>query len=67
MREGIVKAGDPVTVERYTGETISSPDMFRDYYDQNKSEETLHRHLNAPIAICARRDLEKELKKLFTR
>ena len=67
MREGIVKAGDPVTVERYTGETISSPDMFRDYYDQNKSEETLHRHLNARIAICARRDLEKELKKLFTR
>lgn len=65
IREGFVKAGDPVTVERYTGETISIVDMFRDYYDKNKSEETLHRHLNAPIAFRARRDLEKELQALL--
>jgi MOSC domain-containing protein YiiM len=64
IREGILKAGDPVSVERYMGETISILDMFRDYYDKNKSEETLHRHLNAPIAIRDRRDLEKELQKL---
>jgi len=66
IREGIVKAGDSVTLERYTNETISIPDMFRDYYDQNKSEETLHRHLNAPIAIRVRRDLEEESQKLLT-
>jgi MOSC domain-containing protein YiiM len=62
IREGFVKTGDPVSIERYTGETISILEMFRDYYDKNKSEETLHRHLKAPIAIRARRDLEKELE-----
>jgi MOSC domain-containing protein YiiM len=66
LREGIVKAGDTVTVERYAGETISILEMFREYYNKNKSEETLQRHLNAPIAIRARRDLEKELQMLFT-
>ena len=63
IREGFVKASDPVSVERYTSETISIVDMFRGYYDKNKSEATLRRHLNAPIAIRARRDLEKELEK----
>ena len=65
IKEGFVKAGDTVSIEKYTGETISIPEMFRDYYDRNKSEETLHRHLNAPIAIRARRDIEKELQELL--
>jgi len=60
IREGLVKAGDPVSVERYTAETISIPDMFREFYNRNKSAESLRRHLNAPIAFRARRDLEKE-------
>lgn len=62
IREGFVTAGDPVSVERYKDETISIVDMFRDYYDKNKSEETLRRHLKAPIAIRDRRALEKELQ-----
>jgi MOSC domain-containing protein YiiM len=60
-----VKAGDPVSVEKYPGETISILEMFRDYYDRNKSEEILRRQLNAPIAIRARRDLEAALRKLI--
>ena len=64
IKEGFVQAGDTVSVERYSGETISIAEMFRDYYDGNKSEETLHRHLSAPIAIRARRDIEKELTRL---
>ena len=64
IKEGFVKAGDPVSVERYTGETISILEMFRDYFDRNKSEETIQRHLNAPIAIRARRDIEKERMRL---
>ena len=64
IKEGFVQAGDTVSVERYSGETISIAEMFRDYYDGNKSEETLHRHLNAPIAIRARRDIERELTRL---
>ena len=66
IQEGFVKAGDTVSIERYTGETISIVDMFREYYDKSKSEETLRRHLHAPIAIRARRDLEKELQSRFT-
>lgn len=66
ISEGFVQTGDPVSVERYTGETISIPEMFRDYYDKDKSEETLRRHLQAPIAIRARRDLEQELQILLS-
>ena len=65
IKEGFVKARDPVSIEKYMGETISIPEMFRDYYDRNKNEETLHRHLNAPIAIRDRKDMEKELQKLL--
>jgi MOSC domain-containing protein YiiM len=65
IQEGFVKAGDPVSIEKYTGETISVLEMFRDYYDRNKSEETLRRHLNAPIAIRDRRDMEANLRKLL--
>src|SRR3972149_2746495 len=53
-QEGFVKAGDAVSIEKHTGETISILQMFRDYYDKDKSEETLRRHLNAPIAIRSR-------------
>jgi MOSC domain-containing protein YiiM len=66
IHEGYVQTGDPVSIECYVGETISVLEMFRGYYDKNKSEETLRRHLRAPIAIRARRDLEKELQKLLS-
>jgi len=65
LKEGFVRAGSPVEVERYTDETLSIQQMFRDYYDRNKSEETLRRHLNAPIAIRDRVHLEEELQKLL--
>lgn len=63
IQEGFVKAGDSVSIERYTGLTISILEMFRGFYDKTKSEETLRLHLRAPIAIRARRDIEKELQK----
>jgi MOSC domain-containing protein YiiM len=65
IKEGFVQAGDTVSIEKYTGETISALKMYRDYYDRNKSEETLRRHLNAPIAIRARRALEADLQGLL--
>ena len=65
FQEGFVTTGDPVSLERYTGETISIIEMFRDFYAKNKSEESLRRQLKAPIAIRARRDLEKELRNLL--
>ena len=65
IKEGFVRAGDPAFVESYVGETLSVLQMFRDYYDSSKSEETLRRHLNAPIAIRDRVELAKELQKLL--
>ena len=65
MREGVITAGDDVRVEKYTAETLSLIQMYRDYYEKTRSEETLRRHLNAPIDIRSRMDLEKELSKLL--
>ena len=62
MMEGTVTIGEAVSIERYTGETISIIEMFRGWYESNKSRESLRRHLQAPIAIRARKALEKELK-----
>ena len=59
LREGMLQAGNDVTVKAYEGETLSLIQMYRDFYDKNKSEETIRKHLNAPIAIRAREALEK--------
>lgn len=66
LQEGFVKAGDPVSVERYAGVTISILEMYRDFYKTPKTEESLQRQLKAPIAIRARRDIEKDLQKLLS-
>ncbi len=64
IMEGIVKAGDDVHVEKMDiNDTISVLHVFRDYYEKNKSEETIRKHLNAPIAIRVRVQLEEELRK----
>jgi MOSC domain-containing protein YiiM len=65
IEEGFVQAGDPVSIKRYEGETIYILEMFREYYSKPKSEETIHRHLRAPIAVRARRDLERDLRKML--
>ncbi len=64
IQEGRVQTGDDVRIEKYQNETISILEMYRDFYKRRKSEESLRRHLNAPIAIRARVDLEEELKRL---
>lgn len=64
LKEGFVQAGDAVSVERFTGETVSILDMFRDHYFKNKSEETLLRYLSAPIAIRDRNSFEEQLQRL---
>ena len=67
IREGTVQTGNEVKVESYKGETLSILQMFRDYYEKDKSEETLRLHLRAPIAIRARKETEEDLKKLLSK
>ena len=66
IQEGAVRVGDEVRVEPYTGESISIAEMFHNYYEKDKNEATLRRHLNAPIAVRARVSLEQELERLLT-
>jgi MOSC domain-containing protein YiiM len=65
LQEGMLQKGEQVVVEQYGDETISVLEMYRDYYVKDKDRETLLRHLKAPIAIRARKDIEKELQKLL--
>ena len=62
IQDGFVQAGNNVSIEPYTEPTVSIVEMYREYYNRNKNEETFRRHFNAPIAIRARKDLEKELE-----
>jgi len=65
LREGAVQAGDKVSLESCRGETVALLDVFRNFYDQQSSEETLRRLLQAPIAIRARKDAEEKLAELL--
>jgi MOSC domain-containing protein YiiM len=67
LREGIVKTGDPVTVEKYTGETISLVQMYRDYYVKDLREKILRQYINSPIDIRSRTHLAGELEKLLAK
>lgn len=67
IREGMIKAGDAVSPDPFTGETVLAIELFRDYYQTDKDEETLRRFLLAPIAIRARRDVELDLQKLLAK
>ena len=64
LQEGFVQAGDPFSVEKYAGETLSIVQMYRDYYESKKDEALIRRHLAAPIAVRARRDMEEAREKL---
>ncbi|HUF40218.1 MAG TPA: MOSC domain-containing protein [Anaerolineales bacterium] len=63
LRQGVVQAGDPVSIEKYRGLTLSIVEMARDFYETELSEAQLRRHLEAPIDIRSRRDIEAKLLK----
>jgi len=65
LKEGVIKAGDPATVEKYIGETVSLVQMYRDFYVKDLSEEALRQYLNAPIDIRSRAYLAGELQKVL--
>ena len=66
IKEGSVNVGDDVYVEKRNAiETIALLQVFREYYNKDKSEETIRKHLDAPIAIRVRVQMEEELRKLL--
>lgn len=64
IKPGTVRAGDPVRVEAYQGETVTALELFRLAYTGSRDEPTLRRLLASPIAIRGRADCEAELAKL---
>jgi MOSC domain-containing protein YiiM len=66
LREGTINAGDDVRIEKYTGETISLAQVYRDHYDkEGRNETVLRKHLTAPLAIRMRTKYEAELEALL--
>ena len=65
IQEGTIQVGDEVKVERYQGKTSSIADIFRDYHDRHISAEQLRHHLDAPIAIRLRKNLEEHLQRVL--
>lgn len=63
LQEGFVQAGDAVIVKKYAGITLSLVQMYRDHYQNEKDEALIQRHLDAPIDIRTRRELEEKLQK----
>ena len=65
IQTGTVQVGENVSLESFEGESVPVLEVFRGYYEKNKSEAMLRRQLDAPIAIRARVDLEAELQTLL--
>ena len=65
MQEGFIKLGDEVSLEPYQGATLSILQMCRAHYQTDKSEDVYRLHLNAPIDIRTRREMEDELQRLL--
>jgi MOSC domain-containing protein YiiM len=65
IETGMVRAGDPVSLEPYQGETLTAIELFRLYYDNEADVSEIRRALAAPIAIRARNDFEERLAALL--
>lgn len=64
VRTGEVRAGEPVAYAPYAGERVPVLEVFRAFFDPDPGEETLRRHLAAPIAVRARGAYEERLAEL---
>ena len=64
IRTGEVRASDTVEYAPYAGERVPVIEVFRAFFDPAPGEETLRRHLAAPIAARARREDEEQLAEL---
>jgi MOSC domain-containing protein YiiM len=65
LKQGILTAGDDIRVEKFSGDTISIGEVYRDHYEK-RGEDMLHRQLQAPISIRLRNKLERDLQALLS-
>jgi MOSC domain-containing protein YiiM len=62
VREGIIQAGDPMTLEAYAGDPVTIGEVFRDYYEPAPSLADIYRFLAAPLAARARHAKQRQLR-----
>ena len=62
VREGTIRAGDPVMLEPYAGERVTVAEIFRDYYEPARDPAAIRRFLAAPLAVRARVQKEGQLR-----
>ena len=67
IREGYVRAGDPVSYEPYEGPAVGMAEMFRDAFEPGEDEAGIRRHLAAPISVRVRSEKERQLEALLGR
>jgi MOSC domain-containing protein YiiM len=67
VREGEVRAGDEVELKPYDGERVPAIELFRGFFDTEKTEDALRRYLAVPIAVRDRVQKEKQLRRLLGR
>jgi MOSC domain-containing protein YiiM len=65
IQVGLMRVGESLRVEPYTGERLTMSEMFNDHYIKEKDEATLRRYLRLPIAIRDREELEQDLQELL--
>lgn len=66
LKEGMIKAGDDVRVEKYEGETLSLVEVYRGHYNkEGRNEAVLRQHLNSPLVARMRKKYEDELEALL--
>ena len=62
VREGAIRAGEPVTLARYAGEPVTVVEVFRDYYEPARAPAAIRRFLAAPLAERAREAKQRQLR-----
>ncbi len=67
LREGSVTAGDEATLVPYAGTLVTNLEVFRARLVHGPDSETVRRILEAPLAMRARRDFERDLRQLQAR
>lgn len=65
IQQGELEAGDDVSLTKFVGDRLSILEVFRGYYEKEKSKALIERYLQAPIAIRVRTELEQELKRFL--
>ena len=66
LQEGTLTVEEDVRVEKYTGETLSLVQVYRDHYEkENRDEANLRKHLASPLSIRMREKYEGELQALL--